>query len=563
MKHLKIIVSLLLVFALVISISPVQAKADALAVGTVIAGVVGVGLILQAMGVRPSGGSGSSSWQSLCSSAYSYLQILGYATVNGIPLLTSEGRAFVMRDVVSALYDWWLTKYDYSDFASPGMHSGFSSSISIPGGSICYNSPLYECRVLVGNTKNIPIKSYTLYRVICSESSFEAHLDSGSRSPTCSNGSSGVSYYMSIDAISGCASDTPCDLSYNVSGGTLSSVYNYLKFAHPFAVGEGAVDGFYYDVVKPDVALDVDSTYVDWANRSITVPETGIDTDDPSIPVPGVYYPIYVPSPGEVIDQKTQEELQNPVAIETPEIPTVDPDGGILSWLATVLVSFLQRIVDGINNLSAKIVEGILSLYDNLVAIKDFLLNWLVSGIQSIIDAINIVSQKITDFTLPFWTWADSILQTVISGFTDVVTGIKSIPEAIAAAIAALFVPSVGFVEAKVEALRAQFGFADSIIGSIEVIKNSLDFSAAGPPVVYVNLAAAENGVKYGGLVPFIDMSWYARYKPTGDALLSSFFWVVFAWRTFVHLPGIISGASGNFVQIHNLEENYYKHNKR
>lgn len=46
--------------------------------------------------------------------------------------------------------------------------------------------------------------------------------------------------------------------------------------------------------------------YADWANRSITVPETGIDTDDPSVPVPGVYYPIYVPSPGEVIDQKTQ-----------------------------------------------------------------------------------------------------------------------------------------------------------------------------------------------------------------------------------------------------------------
>jgi len=50
-----------------------------------------------------------------------------------------------------------------------------------------------------------------------------------------------------------------------------------------------------------------------------------------------------------------------------------------------------------------------------------------------------------------------------------------------------------------------------------------------------------------GGTVPFIDMSWYAEYKPIGDALLSSLLWVVFIWRQFRQLPGLISGMPGEF----------------
>ena len=49
-------------------------------------------------------------------------------------------------------------------------------------------------------------------------------------------------------------------------------------------------------------------------------------------------------------------------------------------------------------------------------------------------------------------------------------------------------------------------------------------------------------------------MRWYARYKPTGDVLLSSLIWVFFAWRCFVHAPNIISGIAGD-VEAFNIPD--------
>lgn len=112
--------------------------------------------------------------------------------------------------------------------------------------------------------------------------------------------------------------------------------------------------------------------------------------------------------------------------------------------------------------------------------------------------------------------------------------------------IEALFVPSEDYLTAKVEALRSEFSFADSIIETFNLFSGSfLDFDTS-PPVITIDLGAAEGSYFFGNETVFIDLSWYSRYKPTVDSLLSAFMWLVFLWRVGIHLPNIVSGSSGS-----------------
>lgn len=61
----------------------------------------------------------------------------------------------------------------------------------------------------------------------------------------------------------------------------------------------------------------------------------------------------------------------------------------------------------------------------------------------------------------------------------------------------------------------------------------------------WVNLAAAGGSIYWGANTVFVDMSWYAPYKPTMDTILSGLLWLWFAWRMVLSLPGILGGMSG------------------
>lgn len=141
---------------------------------------------------------------------------------------------------------------------------------------------------------------------------------------------------------------------------------------------------------------------------------------------------------------------------------------------------------------------------------------------------------------------------TVVQGFADVGAGIASIPDAIVSgvtsALEAIFVPSEDFLTAKVDALRAEFAFADTIITGGQMIGDAFNGFDAEPPIIYIDLGATRGDYDIGGKVPFIDLTWYEEYKPTVDMLLSSFLWVVFIWKLFQKAPGIISGMPGDFV---------------
>lgn len=68
------------------------------------------------------------------------------------------------------------------------------------------------------------------------------------------------------------------------------------------------------------------------------------------------------------------------------------------------------------------------------------------------------------------------------------------------------------------------------------------------PPKIEIHLDAAESQYDYGEVAYALDMTWYEKYKPTVDVLLSSMIWVFFVWRVFVHLPNIITGVSGDLI---------------
>lgn len=144
-------------------------------------------------------------------------------------------------------------------------------------------------------------------------------------------------------------------------------------------------------------------------------------------------------------------------------------------------------------------------------------------------------------------TFADTAVGTFIDSLIDALMApFEWLANALLEGIKAIFVPHEDFLTDKVDALRSEFSFADSIISTFELFGNSLLAFSTSPPVIYVDLGASTGSYYLGGKVPFVDLTWYAAYKPTVDLLLSAFMWLVFVWRVGIHLPGIIRGSSGD-----------------
>lgn len=119
-----------------------------------------------------------------------------------------------------------------------------------------------------------------------------------------------------------------------------------------------------------------------------------------------------------------------------------------------------------------------------------------------------------------------------------------------------LFVPSPTYFAEKVVVLTDNFEFVTSIIETVNLISDFFDSVGSGEvPKISINLSLAESKYNYGSTAYALDMSWYSRYKPTVDKLLSAIMWLFFLWRMFCALPGIISGTASSF----NAEERYYK----
>ena len=155
-----------------------------------------------------------------------------------------------------------------------------------------------------------------------------------------------------------------------------------------------------------------------------------------------------------------------------------------------------------------------------------------------------------TDGSLSQTPW-ETFKKWISEGWKTIIQAIPtadSIAQSIGNVIKPIFVPDADFISEKWNAIRSRFDFADSISSSGELILDVLNGIDPEPPVIYVDLGDAEGSYYLGGQVAFLDLRWYERYKPTGDAIISAFLWLVFVWRMFIKLPGIIGGLPGDFV---------------
>ena len=216
----------------------------------------------------------------------------------------------------------------------------------------------------------------------------------------------------------------------------------------------------------------------------------------------------------------------------------------IETWWTTAT----ETIMGGITNAVTSITEAISTAIADVVT-------WLKSVAATLSDILEwakglpaAISQAISTAIADVIEWLKSLGATL----ADILEWIKSLPSAIvdgiSSVLTSIFVPSTDFITAKVESLRARFDWIDPFIVFAENISGEL-FSTE-PPVIYIHLDDAEGSYNYGGTIPFLDMRWYARYKEQGDLILSGFLWALFAWRMYLKLPGIISGASGTIGHI-------------
>lgn len=215
--------------------------------------------------------------------------------------------------------------------------------------------------------------------------------------------------------------------------------------------------------------------------------------------------------------------------------------------------------------------------FDTLTDIITAPFKWIWEKLDTKLDTLKPLEfdfDRLTEIiTAPFhWIWEK--IETVIlpairsipDAIAEVVTSIQTlnnsindmITEAVAetkAAIESLVVPDEDYLSDKIDSLCDQFVFADSIVKTAQQIGLGFAGITTEPPVIYIDLGASQGSYDIGGVVPFLDLRWYAPYKPTVDAIISAFLWVCFIWRMFVKLPGIISGVAGDFVLIQSKQE--------
>ena len=476
-KIFRVVVALLMVFCLVINISPVRAHAAAVGSIALVDGLYGIASILIALGVLP--GVDLSLFDSLVSDVSSRLSSLGFLYDGFLEVLKiingTKVNYYVAEDVITEVRNYLVEFAVISRDVRQPVCSWDVWSSSVPFKPVHF--------FLVNDSGEI-----RRFTACCSSSPCVLTRVDGYTT----NLSSFYNGYYWGNLASGEVSEVKTNLkwatwgqyigTYNVGSSSTNLGWDALNYVSvPY---EESVDSSFTAGYVPSTLVSVSSGYVDWAEGSVSNSD---DEDENKI-----YLPVGVGSTYEETISQTQSQVQ------TGESTYVDTQTD--STTSSISQSWLGQKLDSI-------VSSVSGFFSDVI-----------SAVQAIPGA--------------FSTW-----------FQDVISLLQSIPGTILSGIQAIFVPSADFVTAKVEALRARFDFINVFMDFIDSFKGEL--SGATPPVIYVHLENAEGSYNYGGTVKFLDMSWYSRYKSTGDAIISGFLWALFGWRMYLKLPGIINGVSG------------------
>lgn len=514
----RIVVCLLLICCILVNLSPLKAKAvtpGMVAVGTVSALVL-IPALLYGLGVMQ--GTDSATFNQVVSDCNDFLTDAGYIVAGAATMLslTQDGATitYAHRNMIQDIFEWlW----------DSGTISGPAYSLTLEGHSITCDAPI---NYFVAQNWDYSMKKYKRFIYIFSTAA--PYVD-GSHNGNTAGPIDGVYYPWSS-----------IFLGYYDYDSTIfeGGVENYItQFGYDISpvVLDGLVAG---QIAEQDT--DIETGYETYIQEGIVSIDFGIQFEEGSPYDPDGddqkyhhWLPFKVPSPDN-LSNLTQEdawsgesevELEYKTDTDTGTDSSNGSDTGTESGNQTDYTSWFERIIKGIEELPSKFESWISDCKTAIEALPSKFADWF----NSIIEKLSSI-----------WETLKSIPQTILDGLRNILTE--------------LFVPQEDYISDKVTSLRERFSFADSIMETGRAIGDSLSFGDSEPPVIYIHLGDTEGSYNIGGTVPFLDMRWYARYKPTGDVLLSSLIWVFFAWRCFVHAPNIISGIAGD-VEAFNIPD--------
>ena len=107
-----------------------------------------------------------------------------------------------------------------------------------------------------------------------------------------------------------------------------------------------------------------------------------------------------------------------------------------------------------------------------------------------------------------------------------------------------LFVPSEERLTALTNMVSSKFDFVDSIKLGINAFIDVIN-NLGNVPKLNIELGATRY-TEDTSLV--VDFSWYAPFKNYGDLVITGFTYILFLWRLFTRLSGIISGAPSSEI---------------
>lgn len=134
---------------------------------------------------------------------------------------------------------------------------------------------------------------------------------------------------------------------------------------------------------------------------------------------------------------------------------------------------------------------------------------------------------------------------TTIPGETEV-EAIQALPEAIASAIANIFVPDAELITGIYNTINGKFAFIQQMANFLNQI---LSVQEEIPAIyIYPHNKGATSTLEYAPAdverILVLDMTWYVPYRETVNNIISGFLWLAFLWAFWKRIPGIISGAS-------------------
>lgn len=541
MSVLKRLLCVLLTLVILVNIPGTVPKAEAVTPG-VVAGTVAIGAtavvaaMLSGLGVKP--GSDSSAWDNLVSQIENHLTGLGYIVDGAIKVASFKPtddpeklKAAIAQDIVG-LTAQWLSDEDIVQR---------NPSIAVVENSFTYGGITFNI------TSSAPVSAFPFQALVKSSRPYWLHIAFYStdeikvdRSTVSLRGiRNGFYIYVCGETLG--TSKT----SYGLPILSQGNDYYATSIASFLGSAGGVVTKSDLDVSSvPANFTDIPAAYPSWVSSGVA--DAGVTYLPISVTLPGSV-PIPTTPPTEATE--ATEPSETAPTIVTPDI-LEGMFGGLKGWLESIL---------------AAILAAIQAIPEKIDAFQESLTTWWSNTIADIKSWIDIKIQSIADWWTTFW--ADTIATVKALGLTITefftvtfpawITDVKAwalalpktITDAIAVALAAAFVPAAGYWDAKIAACMAAFPLFNSIITTGHGLGGFFSGLGSRPPVIYIDLGNSASWA-IGGTQKFLDLTWYAQYKPTVDTILSGFLWLLFAWRFFLRLPGLLRGEGGTIDRL-------------